>query len=88
MQIVKLEKALELSKILRLRFCWKSYPMLDRVNLDHRQKLLGSSYLCKESSHTKSYAPSTFPTFKKGCGGGGWVGVWWWVLKVDLSVKL
>ena len=43
--------------------------MLDRVKWG--QKLLGSSYLCKESSHTKSKTPSsTFPSGRKACGGG------------------
>ena len=45
-------KALEVNKILKFSFCWRSFPMLDRVNWG--QKLLGSSYLCEESSHTKS----------------------------------
>ena len=46
---VKLGKTLELSKIMRM-----SFLMLDRVNWGHHQKLLGLSYLCEESSHTKS----------------------------------
>ena len=35
---VKLGKALELSKHLRLRFCRKSSPMLDRVNWGQRSQ--------------------------------------------------
>ena len=58
---VKLEKTLlEASKIMRM-----SSPMLDRANWGHRQKFLGSSYLCEESSHIQSYTPSTFPSCKK-----------------------
>ena len=47
---VELEKSLEL----RLSCCWKSSPMQYRVNWGNCQKLLRSSYLCEESSHTKS----------------------------------
>ena len=59
--------------------------MLDRVNWGYHQKVLGSSYLSEESSHTKCLTRSTFPSCKKVCGGGGW-----WVVgvKVDFSVKL
>ena len=59
----ELGKTLELSKIMRM-----SFLMLDRVNWGHHQKLLGLSYLCEESSHTKSLTPSTFPSGR----GGGW----------------
>ena len=45
----KLGKTLESSKVIRM-----SSPMLFMVNFGHHRRLFGSSYLCEESSHTKS----------------------------------